>query len=82
MSPGCREQLPPLEFLRWIWTYPAKRRPGQLALLAAFERNGGRVVVLRDAADREAFLSGAAADAEAVSIEADTVSEERIQHGM
>jgi len=81
MGPGCAEKLPDLEFLRWIWTYPSRRRPGVLAQLTAFERSGGRLVVLRARADTDAFLTTAAADLTAVSIDA-TVSDERNRHGL
>lgn len=43
------------EFIRWIWTYPAERRPGVLAKLAAL-RPRQRAVVLRSPAEIEAFL--------------------------
>jgi adenylate kinase family enzyme len=55
MAPGCPEQLPSLEFLQWIWTYPARRRPvilGQLEATAAH----ARVIVLRDDAAASKFL--------------------------
>src|SRR5262245_12089231 len=68
LGSGCAEKLPDLEFLRWIWTYPAKRRPGVLAQLADFERRGGRVVVLRSPAEARAFLDATAAAPGAVSI--------------
>jgi adenylate kinase family enzyme len=56
MSPGCPERLT-REFLWWIWRYPATRRAGVLALLADFERGGGRVVVLRNDAEVDGFVS-------------------------
>lgn len=57
MAPGCDEQLS-LEFLRWIWGYPARQRPGivrRLAMLSAEQRG----VVLRSTADVERFLAAA-----------------------
>ena len=30
-GPCCPENLPDLEFVRWIWTYPSRRRPGDRA---------------------------------------------------
>ena len=39
---AAAEKLPDLGFLRWIWSYPSRRRPGVLAQLAEFERSGGR----------------------------------------
>ena len=57
MAPGCDEQLS-LEFLRWIWGYPTRQRPGilrRLSTLAAEQR----AVVLRSTADVERFLAAA-----------------------
>ena len=54
MAEGCDERLT-LEFVRWIWQYPTTRRPGILAKLAAMDR-GQQAVVLRSAAEVEAFL--------------------------
>lgn len=45
MNPGCREQLPDREFLKWIWTYPSRRRPAVLAKLSEAESEGKRVFV-------------------------------------
>ena len=44
MAPGCPERLS-LEFVWWIWTYPARRRRGILEKLAAL-RPDQRVFVL------------------------------------
>jgi adenylate kinase family enzyme len=55
-SPGCPEHVS-REFLWWIWRYPATRRAGVLALLADFERGGGWVVVLRNDAEVDGFVS-------------------------
>lgn len=54
MTPGCDERLT-REFIRWIWEYPRKRRPGVLARLAAL-RPDQRAVVLRSTAQVDAFL--------------------------
>lgn len=54
VAPGCEERLD-WEFVRWIWEYPTRRRPGILAKLAAL-RPGQRAVVLRSPAEVEAFL--------------------------
>jgi adenylate kinase family enzyme len=54
MSAGCPERLS-WEFLRWIWTYPAERRPRILQQLAEL-RPDQRAIVLRSAAETEAFL--------------------------
>ena len=51
MAPGCPEQLPDLTFLRWIWTYRERRRPGILRQLESARH--ARVIVLRN--DREAL---------------------------
>ncbi len=53
---GCPERVT-WEFLRWIWTYPRKRRPKVLAKLPA---PGRRVVVLRSAAECTRFLDSLA----------------------
>jgi adenylate kinase family enzyme len=54
LTPGCRERLT-WEFIRWIWEYPRKRRPGVLARLAAL-RPDQRAVVLRSSSDADNFL--------------------------
>ena len=51
---GCPERLS-LEFLGWIWSYPHRRRAEVLRRLAALG-GGQRSVVLRTAAEVEAFL--------------------------
>ena len=55
IGPGCREKLPDLEFLRWIWSYPS-RRPGVLEQLDRLEERGGRAVVLSRPDETRAFL--------------------------
>jgi adenylate kinase family enzyme len=57
MAPGCDEQLNG-EFLRWIWSYPTRQRPGIMAKLGALA-GGQRVVVLRSQRDIERFLAAA-----------------------
>ena len=83
IAPGCREKLPDLEFLRWIWTYPS-RRPDVLALLDRLRERGGRAVVLRTPVETAAFLdalpTAAVAQPGAVSIDG-KVSEERNSNG-
>jgi adenylate kinase family enzyme len=54
--PGCPERLTG-EFLRYVWTFRAKRRPALLASLDAFERRGGCVIVLRNRAAAREFLA-------------------------
>jgi adenylate kinase family enzyme len=55
MAPGCPERLD-LEFLRWIWTYPRKRRPAVLERLDRVGR-GTQVFRLRSPADVEDFVA-------------------------
>lgn len=55
MPPGCPERLT-LEFLRWIWEYPWRRRPGILERLERLSDHK-RVAVLRDRADVDAFVA-------------------------
>ncbi len=47
MADGCPERAD-AEFLRWIWTFKQKVRPGNLATLAEAEKNGVTVVRLRN----------------------------------
>lgn len=54
LAPGCRERITG-EFVRWVWTYPAERRPAILAKLAAYA-DGRRIVVLRGRRDVRRFL--------------------------
>ena len=54
LPPGCDERLS-WEFLSWIWTYAARRRPDILRQLAA-ARDEKRVVILRTRSDVERFL--------------------------
>jgi len=56
MPPDCPERVT-WEFVAWIWSYPARRRPDVLARLAEFERRGGRAVTLRTPAESAAFLA-------------------------
>ena len=55
MAEGCREKVD-LEFLQWVWTYPARRRAKLLARLAELEGDK-RVVRLRSDAEVERFLA-------------------------
>ena len=52
---GCPERLN-WEFVRWVWTYPTRRRQAVLDKLAALD-DAKRVVVLRDDAAVDDFLS-------------------------
>jgi hypothetical protein len=61
MNPGCVEQLPDLEFLRWIWSYPRKELPRVLELLREHE---GRktIVILRSTAEIEGYVAAVSED--------------------
>lgn len=50
----CPEQLT-WEFIRWIWTYPRRRRPRILERLSTVASEK-RIVILRSRADVRAFL--------------------------
>lgn len=54
MPVGCRERLDP-EFLAWIWTYPARRRPKILGRLAGLDSEK-EVHVFRSDAEVEDYL--------------------------
>jgi hypothetical protein len=54
MPEGCPEQLT-WEFVRWIWTYPAARRPAILQKLAAL-RSDQRAIVLTSRGEVRRFL--------------------------
>ena len=56
LAAGCPERLT-WEFVKWIWTYPARRRADILRRLQALGP-GKRVVVLRSMAGVERFLAG------------------------
>jgi adenylate kinase family enzyme len=55
MAPGCQERFD-LEFIKWIWAYPARSRPAKLALLSATGPDQ-RVVILQSSSDVSRFLS-------------------------
>lgn len=55
MAAGCEEKID-REFLKWIWDYPATRRPGILARLEELRDEGKRVVVLRSPRETRRFL--------------------------
>ena len=58
MAEGCDEHLT-WEFIRWVWNYPAARRPQILARLSAL-RDEKHVIVLHSGRQVEAFLAGLA----------------------
>jgi len=57
MAPGCPERVD-LDFVKWIWNYRRRSRPGILARLREFEAAGGRVLVLRTRREVAEFLAG------------------------
>ena len=58
MAPGCPEQLS-WEFVRWVWSYPRRRRPAVLRRLAALPPTT-RVVVLRSQRAVDAWVDALA----------------------
>jgi adenylate kinase family enzyme len=54
VAEGCEERLT-LEFVRWVWGYPRKRRPGVLKRLGEL-RGGQKVFVLRSPREAQRFL--------------------------
>lgn len=57
MAEGCVEKID-LEFLRWIWDYPNRTRPGVMKMLGERARDK-RVFVLRKQNEIESFLASA-----------------------
>jgi adenylate kinase family enzyme len=55
MNPGCPERVPQLKFLRWIWDYPATRRPRLIRMLEGIQ-TPKRVVILSSRNAVSAFL--------------------------
>ena len=55
VAPGCRERLS-WEFVKWIWTYPTRRRGAILRRLTALQ-DRKRVIVLSSASAVTAFLA-------------------------
>lgn len=47
MNQGCLEKLPDLDFVKWIWTYPVRHRPGILKMLSDAELAGKRVIIAK-----------------------------------
>ncbi|HLM66531.1 MAG TPA: hypothetical protein VK358_03345, partial [Longimicrobium sp.] len=56
LNPGCPEQLPDWNFLRYVWAYPDAKLPTVLALLREHGAHK-RVVVLCSSAEVHRFLS-------------------------
>ncbi|MDQ3907048.1 MAG: DNA topology modulation protein [Acidobacteriota bacterium] len=57
MAEGCAEKFD-LEFMRWIWDYPNRTRPGVLNMIGERARDK-RVFVLRKQDEIESFLAAA-----------------------
>ena len=55
-APGCQERVE-WHFLKWVWSYPAKRRPAMVQRLDNV-RSTVRVVQLRNGREMETFLAG------------------------
>ncbi len=55
LAPGCPEQIN-LEFIRWIWGYRTRRRPGVLRQLRQL-RSDQRAIVLRTDVEIRRFLA-------------------------
>ena len=53
MAANCPERLD-WEFVRWIWTYPERRRPGVLAKIMS---SGKPVAILRSTSDVERYVA-------------------------
>jgi adenylate kinase family enzyme len=70
MAPGCDERIN-LEFLKWVWRYPARSRPRVLAQLEA-HRHRIEVIRLRSRAEVEQFLAQIALPCACAEIEAAT----------
>lgn len=58
MAGQCPERLT-WAFVRWIWDYPGRRRPGILRQLLALEERK-RLLILRSSREVEAFLASLA----------------------
>ena len=56
MTPGCNERVE-WQFIRWLWSYPATRRPGILARLREERAAGKRVVRLRSSLQVRRFVA-------------------------
>jgi adenylate kinase family enzyme len=56
VAPGCPERLT-WQFVSWVWTYPARRRPGILRRLAGL-RPDQRAIVLSSKRSVRRFLEG------------------------
>jgi len=60
LAPGCPEQMS-WEFIAWVWSYPATRRPGVLRRLTEMQ-SGQRTVILSTSDAVRRFLAGVSAD--------------------
>ncbi len=55
LNPECREQLPDLEFIRWIWRYPRESLPRVREILRT-QGAGRAIVTLRSPSEIERYL--------------------------
>lgn len=70
MPTGCDERLS-LEFVRWIWTYPAQKRPAIQQKLRAL-RADQRVITLRSHREARSFIAHLAMSPDGVRRPGDT----------
>ena len=57
-APGCPERIS-WEFVRWVWTYRSRRRPGIMKRLDAL-RSTKRIIILKNDREARAFLENVA----------------------
>ena len=55
LNPECLEQLPDLEFIRWIWRYPRKSLPRVRQILRV-QASGREIVTLRSPGEIERYV--------------------------
>ena len=55
LHPGCPEQFPELQFIRWIWSYPRRSLPRVREILRT-HASGRTIVTLRSPAEIERYL--------------------------
>ena len=67
LNPDCPEQLPDLDFIRWIWRYPRDSLPRVHAILRSHSA-GTTIVRLRSSRDVERYLRTVATGASRAAI--------------
>lgn len=55
LAPGCPEQLPEWQFIRWIWTFPKTKAPKIMEMIHTYE-NKTTPVILRSPREAHDFL--------------------------